>query len=129
MKRYFGFLMVAAMVFVSAAVPLANARTGGGFSGSHGSDWHGGGGGWHGHDAGKALKSKAVSQDWLVEYLRFYIVNAPPSARDDFRRGFISGYGEDGESVYKKAIQDTEHQVPPPPPPARSVTPPSSDAT
>ena len=41
-----------------------------------------------------------------MEYLRAYIINAPASARDDFRRGFISGYGEKGESVLEKAMQD-----------------------
>lgn len=59
-----------------------------------------------GHDSGKALRLKTVSRDWLVEYLRAYIINAPPSVRDDFRRGFISGYGEDAEAVLKKAAEE-----------------------
>jgi hypothetical protein len=63
-----------------------------------------------GHDAGKALKSKTVSRDWLVEYLRAYIINAPASARDDFRRGFTSGYGEKAEAVFQKAMQDAGQQ-------------------
>lgn len=69
-----------------------------------------------GHDAGKALKSKTASMDWFVEYLRAYIINAPASARDDFRRGFISGYGENAESVFKKATQDTRQRDSSPPP-------------
>jgi hypothetical protein len=63
-----------------------------------------------GHDAGKALKLKTASRDWFVEYLRAYIINAPASARDDFRRGFISGYGENAESVLKKVMQDARQQ-------------------
>jgi len=59
-----------------------------------------------GHDAGKALKSKTASRDWLVEYLRAYLINAPVSARDDFRRGFISGYGDKAETVFQKAMHD-----------------------
>jgi hypothetical protein len=69
-----------------------------------------------GHDAGKALRSKTASRDWFVEYVRAYIINAPPSARDDFRRGFISGYGENAESVLKKARQDAQQQISSPAP-------------
>ena len=58
-----------------------------------------------GHDSGKALRSKTVTRDWFVEYLQAYIVNAPSWARDDFHRGFVSGYGDDGESIYKKGIE------------------------
>ena len=36
-----------------------------------------------GHDSGKALRLKTVSQEWLVDYLRAYIINAPLSVRDD----------------------------------------------
>jgi hypothetical protein len=68
-----------------------------------------------GHDSGKALRLQKVSRDWLVEYLRAYIINAPPSARDDFRRGFISGYGDDAESVLKKATEEARQQIAPPP--------------
>lgn len=59
-----------------------------------------------GHDAGKALRLKSVSRDWLVEYLRAYIINGPASAQDDFRRGFVTGYGEDGDAFFKKATED-----------------------
>ena len=58
-----------------------------------------------GHDSGKALKKKTVTWNWYVEYLQAYIVNAPSWARDDFQRGFVSGYGDDGESIYKKGVQ------------------------
>ena len=58
-----------------------------------------------GHDAGKGLKTNRVTWDWFVEYLQAYIVNAPSWARDDFRRGFISGFGDDAESAYKKGFQ------------------------
>lgn len=66
-----------------------------------------------GHDAGKALRLKTVSRDWLVEYLRAYILDAPTSARDDFRRGFLSGYGEGAESILKKATQAAQQPNPP----------------
>jgi len=65
-----------------------------------------------GHDSGKALRLKTVSQDWLVEYLRAYIVNAPLNVRDDFRRGLVSGYGDGAASVLKKAIHEARHPKP-----------------
>lgn len=58
-----------------------------------------------GHDAGKGLRNKTVTWNWFVEYLQAYIVNGPSWVRDDFQRGFISGYGDGGESVFKKGIQ------------------------
>ncbi len=79
-----------------------------------------------GHDSGKALRLKTVSRDWLVEYLRAYIINATASARDDFRRGFISGYREGSEAVWKKAFEEARHPNPPPdavPPTSRSDEP------
>ncbi|MGD1020388.1 MAG: hypothetical protein ABSA12_13835 [Verrucomicrobiia bacterium] len=67
-----------------------------------------------GHDSGKALRLETVSPDWLAEYVRAYIINAPLNARDDFRRGFVSGYGDGAESVLKKAIQAARHPKPQP---------------
>jgi hypothetical protein len=63
-----------------------------------------------GHDTGKSLRNKSVTGDWFVEYLQAYIVNAPSWVRDDFQRGFISGFGNDGESTYKKGIQQVERR-------------------
>ena len=65
-----------------------------------------------GHDAGKALRLKSVSRDWLVDYLRAYIISAPLDARGDFRRGFVAGYGDSAMSVLKNAIQDARHPKP-----------------
>jgi hypothetical protein len=76
-----------------------------------------------GHDSGKALRRNTVSRDWLVEYLRAYIVNAPPSVQDDFRRGFIAGYGEGGQKVLKEAVKEARQ---PEPPPSRETAPESN---
>jgi len=65
-----------------------------------------------GHDSGKALKNKTVSWNWFVEYLQAYIVNAPSWSRDDFHRGFVSGYGDDAESIYRKGIQQAQQPRP-----------------
>ena len=66
-----------------------------------------------GHDSGKALKLKSASWGWFVEYLQAYVVNAPSWEQDDFRRGFISGYGDDGESAYKKGFEQAQQPRPP----------------
>ena len=58
-----------------------------------------------GHDSGKALKKKTVTWNWFVEYLQAYIVNAPSWVRDEFHRGFVDGYGDDAESIYRKGFQ------------------------
>lgn len=75
-----------------------------------------------GHDSGRALKKKAVTWNWYVEYLRAYILNAPSWARDDFQRGFISGYGDKGEDIYKKGIEQARQPTAP-----RSENAPSSE--
>jgi hypothetical protein len=83
-----------------------------------------------GHDSGKALKLQKVSREWLVDYLRAYIIYAPPSVRDDFRRGFVSGFGDGAESVLQKAMQDAGQPNPPgPPPPPRADAGPKSEST
>jgi hypothetical protein len=79
-----------------------------------------------GHDSGKALRLQKVSREWLVDYLRAYIIYAPPSVRDDFRRGFISGYGDGAESVLQRATQDARQPSAPPPP--RADTAPKSES-
>ena len=75
-----------------------------------------------GYDSGKALRSKTISQDWLAEYLRAHFTNVLLDRRDDFRRGFVEGYGDGAPSVLKEAIQEARHPKPPadsPPPIAK----------
>ena len=65
-----------------------------------------------GYDSGKALRLKAVSQNWLIEYMRTCVMNAPLNGRQDFRRGFVSGYGNGATSVLEEAIQDARQPEP-----------------
>ena len=58
-----------------------------------------------GHDWAKDLRLDLIPWDQLVVYLKQYIVNAPPASRDEFRRGFIAGYGLHAEEAYDKAMQ------------------------
>ncbi len=65
-----------------------------------------------GYDSGKALRLKAVSQNWLIEYMRTRLVDAPLNGRQDFRRGFVSGYGNGATSVLEEAIQGARQPEP-----------------
>ncbi len=65
-----------------------------------------------GYDSGKALRLKTISQNWLVEYMRTNVMDAPLNGRNDFRRGFVSGYGAGATSVLKEAIQQAREPKP-----------------
>jgi hypothetical protein len=65
-----------------------------------------------GYDSGKALRLKTISQNWLVDYMRANVMDAPLNGRDDFRRGFVSGYGAGATSVLKEAIQEARESKP-----------------
>jgi hypothetical protein len=58
-----------------------------------------------GHDWAKDLRLDLIPWDQLVVYLKQYIVSAPPASRDEFRRGFLAGYGLHAEEAYGKAMQ------------------------
>ena len=77
-----------------------------------------------GHDWGKDLRLQTVTWEWFVQYLRAYIINAPPGVQDDFRRGFIDGYGDSALSVLGSAMQQARQAAvqPPPPPQSGSTT-------
>ena len=59
-----------------------------------------------GHDWAKDLRLDIVTWDQFVTYVKAYIVDAPAGARDDFRRGFVAGYGENGGAAIEKALKD-----------------------
>jgi hypothetical protein len=84
-----------------------------------------------GHDWGKDLRLRTVTWDWFVQYLHAYIINAPPGAQDDFRRGFMDGYGDSAKSVLGSAMQQAQPPpVPSPPPrPGNSITSPPAGSS
>ena len=59
-----------------------------------------------GHDWAKDLRLDIVTWDQFVTYVKAYIVDAPAGARDDFRRGFLAGYGENGGAAFEKALNN-----------------------
>jgi hypothetical protein len=65
-----------------------------------------------GHDWAKDLRLDIVTWDQFVAYVKTNIVNAPAGARDDFRRGFISGYGENGDDAFTKALKQASASEP-----------------
>jgi hypothetical protein len=64
-----------------------------------------------GHDWSRDLRLDIATWDQFVAYVKAYILNAPPTARDDFRRGFIAGYGVNAEAAFDKVLK----QAAPPP--------------
>lgn len=55
---------------------------------------------------GVDLRHKLQTTDKLVAYLRDHVLTAEQINQDEFRRGFILGYGEGAEMVYEKAFQE-----------------------
>ena len=47
-----------------------------------------------------------------MTYVKAYIANAPAGAREDFRRGFVAGYGEHGDAAFAKVLKDAGESVP-----------------
>jgi hypothetical protein len=52
---------------------------------------------------GQDLRREIVTWDQFVDYVRGYIVGAPPAAQADFREAFIESYGINGAAAYDKA--------------------------
>lgn len=51
------------------------------------------------------LRREVVTWDQYVDYVRGYIVAAPPAAQADFREAFIASYGINGAAAYDKAAE------------------------
>ncbi|HUJ09992.1 MAG TPA: hypothetical protein VL171_08195 [Verrucomicrobiae bacterium] len=58
-----------------------------------------------GREWGQDLRREVATWDQFVDYLRSYIVGAPPAAQADFREAFIASYGINGAAAYDKAAQ------------------------
>ncbi len=51
------------------------------------------------------LRDQRLTWDQLLDSIQEEILNAPAGARNDFRRGFLWGYGKGGVSVFTKAME------------------------
>ena len=58
-----------------------------------------------GHDWAQDLRRNAVSWDQFVSYLNAYIVTATDSYREEFRHGFLDGYGINAAAAFDRALQ------------------------
>ena len=58
-----------------------------------------------GYQWGVALSQYSVTWDQFTSYLQDYILNAPPTAQDAFRSGFIDGFGGSGPATFDHAMQ------------------------
>jgi hypothetical protein len=58
-----------------------------------------------GQQWGQDLRREIVTWDEFVDYVRTYIVIAPPEAQAEFREAFIASYGINGTAAYDKAAE------------------------
>jgi hypothetical protein len=54
---------------------------------------------------GQDLRRDVVTWEQFVDYLRTYIIGAPPAAQAEFREAFIASYGLNGTAAYEKAAE------------------------
>jgi hypothetical protein len=59
-----------------------------------------------GHDWAQDLRLDIVTWDQFVAYVKTNLASASVGARDDFRRGFVSAYGDNGDAAFAKALKD-----------------------
>jgi len=78
---------------------------------------------------GQDLRREVATWSQFVDYLKAYVVTAPPTAQADFREAFISTYRINGAAAYDKAAAEAANipsqpsgpkiiTFPPPPPPS-----------
>jgi hypothetical protein len=60
-----------------------------------------------GQDWAQDLRRDVVTWEQFVAYLRSDVVNATETQRNEFRRGFVAGYGANADAALDKAMQET----------------------
>lgn len=63
-----------------------------------------------GHDWANDLRNDVVSWNQFVEFMDDNIVRASRDEYNEFRDGFISTYGVNGEAAFKKAYQQARER-------------------
>jgi hypothetical protein len=58
-----------------------------------------------GQQWGQDLRREVATWDDFVDYVRTYIIVAPPEAQAEFREAFVASYGINGAAAYDKAAQ------------------------
>ena len=59
-----------------------------------------------GHDWAQDLRLDIVTWDQFITYMKTNLASASVGARDEFRRGFVSAYGDNGDAAFAKALKD-----------------------
>ena len=67
-----------------------------------------------GREWAQDLRREVATWDQFVDYLRSYIVGAPPAAQADFREAFIDSYGVNGAAAYDKGASQAAKLTSPP---------------
>ena len=73
-----------------------------------------------GYAWGLDLRLRIVTWDQFVSAVKTFNPNAPQPSRDEFRRGFIAGYGKSADAVFDRAVKQA---APPPQEPPASAGP------
>jgi len=68
-----------------------------------------------GQEWGQDLRREVATWDDFVDYLRTYIVVAPPDSQAEFREAFVASYGINGAAAYDKAAQEAAQSSTPDP--------------
>ena len=63
-----------------------------------------------GRDWAKELRTGSITWEQLIASVQRDILDAPDQARNDFRRGFLWGYGKEGVSVFTRLMDDARQR-------------------
>jgi len=56
-----------------------------------------------GHDWGRDLRDDVANRNQLVRFIRSNLLGVPSDEVTDFRNGFVSAYGVNGEAAFDRA--------------------------
>ncbi len=62
-----------------------------------------------GHDWARDLRDDVVTREQFIRYVRSDVLHATRSDFSEFRRGFATAYGVNGDSAFDKALQTARH--------------------
>ena len=69
-----------------------------------------------GYTWGLDLRLRIVTWNQFVAAVKTFYPNAPEPSRDEFRRGFVAGYGNSAQAAFEKALKEAIPQPPASPP-------------
>ncbi|MDD2706981.1 MAG: DUF6515 family protein [Verrucomicrobiae bacterium] len=61
-----------------------------------------------GHDWAKDLRGEVATWQQFVDYLKANLVSAPSGNSEEFRKGFVTAYGINGDAAFEKAFRQAK---------------------